>query len=121
MTELPFDDDVGGIDRKVLHVLAKDAIQAGRLPTQRATIIRGGRAQGTTCTVCLMPVSPQAVGFTLEFEKWDAIAATHVLHIPCFEAWEAECEIEHARTRATNGAQNGHANGSVRPTREDSR
>ena len=120
MTELPR-DDIGSEDRKVRRVRARDAIRAGRLPCETPALIRGGRAQNTNCTVCLMPISPQALGFELEFGESEGSVATHVLHIPCFEAWEAECQTENDRTRAPNGAHNGHGNGSGRPTGEGSR
>jgi hypothetical protein len=121
MSELPSGDDHRINDHKVLRVLAKDAIRAGRLPHRQPDRVRDGPTDGATCTVCLVQISPKTMGYELEFAVGDGIRATHVLHIPCLEAWEAECESEIARTRATNGAHDGHANRPIRPAAEDSR
>ena len=120
MSELPFVGDAE-IGRKVRRVMARDAIRSGRFPDRIVASMRNGRAEGASCTICLMPFSPSAQVYVLEFADRGEAASAHVLHIPCFEAWEAECQREHDRARAINGTQDRPVNGSCDPAREDSR
>jgi hypothetical protein len=108
-------DDTGLGDQLLRRVLAKDAIESGRIPAHRTSRMWGGQGQGEFCAVCLMQISPPTLGYELEFADAADGAATHFLHLPCYRAWEAECTTSNEKTHSTNGQLNGQARGSGSP------
>jgi hypothetical protein len=98
------------VDHEALRqMMAEDAIASGRLPSRppdRKAVCRG---DGASCTVCLLPVSPQARGYQLEFVEPGDRPAVHFVHIPCFEAWETQSGPHDEKARG-----NGHLNGQDR-------
>jgi hypothetical protein len=97
------------------RILAREAIQSGRLPTGRAARIWGGPGAGSSCTVCGLPISAGELGYELEFAENGESCASHHLHVPCFAAWESESGNSGKRPNDeatfTNGRPggNGHA------------
>ena len=107
MTETPADGTPLD-DHALRRALAKAAIRARRLPNRRPSRMWGGTGDGTACTVCQMPISPQALGYEVEFVDEDRGSAIYQLHMPCYSAWEAECASVNDGRDATNGQVNGH-------------
>jgi hypothetical protein len=77
-----------------LREKARDAIQAGRLPARRPDGVWGGRGAGVECAICGDIVSPDTLGFDLEFGPAmpAGLRDMHHVHIRCFAAWEVECQ-----------------------------
>ena len=102
-------------DHKALVHMAKDAIASGRLPAGPADRISDCVGGGMSCTVCLLPISPQDPGFSLEFVKSGGVSANHFLHIPCFAVWKSQ--FRGSESTYTSGPHdersqgNGHFNG----------
>jgi hypothetical protein len=73
------------------RMLARDAIRFELLPLRRADRMWGGACHGATCTVCGLTISPEELGYELEFAQEGREWASHFLHVRCFAAWESEC------------------------------
>ena len=119
MADSPVDGAPPG-DLAHRRALAKAALDSVRLPKCRPLRIWGGAGNGAACTVCMTPISPQALGYELEFMDDEQRSAIHHLHIPCYTAWEAECASVNDETGPKNGQANGHDRGSG-PSPEDAR
>ena len=80
-----------GDDPAALKEKARDAIRALRLPARRPERVWGGPGAGNGCALCTHSVSPDGLGFELQFGQ-DASARPeiHHMHIWCFAAWESE-------------------------------
>ena len=99
--------------------MAKDAIESGRLPPRPPDRKSDCPGDGASCTVCLLPMSPQARGYELEFVQDGRRPATHFMHIPCFAAWETQSrgsgrranQGRMTRKREATGSVNGHDRG----------
>lgn len=79
------------MDESTLRRKAREAIQAGKLPSRRAESTWGGPGVGTHCAICDKPVKRDEVEFELEFARDDDPGLdTYHLHIRCFAAWEFE-------------------------------
>ena len=72
------------------RIMAKEAIESGRLPTRPPDRKSDSPPDGASCTVCMLPISPQSHGYELVFAQAGGSPATHFLHIPCFVAWESQ-------------------------------
>ena len=85
----------GRLDEDILRRMARDAIAAGRLPGLTPNRMWGGNGTGARCAVCGHAVTPDEVGFDLEFAGGNGNGhgsrAEHVVHVACFAAWELEC------------------------------
>jgi len=73
------------------RMLAREAIQRGRLPGRLADHIWGGKGAGEACSVCSLPIPAQEVGYELEFDQNGQGPTCRYLHIRCFAAWEFTC------------------------------
>lgn len=71
-------------------MLAREAVESGRLPTRPPDRKSDAPRNGTSCTICAQALSPQELGYELEFAQAGREPATHFLHIPCFVAWESQ-------------------------------
>ena len=70
--------------------LAREAMQKGRMPDRPTDRVWGGAGRGETCSICSLAVTPQDLGYELEFAEDGQVVANHFLHGPCFTAWEIE-------------------------------
>ena len=81
-------------DESALRAKARELIRAGKLPTRRPERTWGGPGEGAHCTICSAPVNRDEVEFEIEFTREDngpGLDRFHV-HVPCFAAWELECQ-----------------------------
>jgi hypothetical protein len=72
------------------QMLAREAMQKGRMPDRPTDRMWGGTGRGETCSICSLVVTPQDLGYELEFAGDGQDVALHFLHGPCFTAWETE-------------------------------
>ena len=100
-------------DRSLRGLLAKDAIESGRLPPRPADHVSDGPREGVTCTVCALPLSPQALGYELQFVQDDRRSVTHFLHVPCFSAWETQFRAGRPTNETGTHVENARGNGHV--------
>ncbi|HKR36190.1 MAG TPA: hypothetical protein VJT10_15215 [Steroidobacteraceae bacterium] len=80
------------IDEGTLRQLARQAIQAGKLPSRRPAHVWGGNGFGTKCAVCGNLVNSDEVGYELRFAAGEDLppAAEYHVHVRCFAAWNLE-------------------------------
>ena len=78
-------------DETLRQMLAQEAMDRGRLPDRAADRMWGGVGKGEACAVCSLTVSPQDLGYELEFTTPGRTPAIHFLHVPCFTAWVSAC------------------------------
>ena len=105
--------------------MAREAIESGRLPTRPPDRRSDSPPDGASCTVCMLPITPQSDGYELEFALDGRRSATHFLHIPCFVAWESQSRGPvsasqtgpHDEKTPGNGRLNGEDHGSVAMSR----
>ena len=78
----------------VLRAKARSAIEAGQLPHRQAEGVWGGPGSGACCAVCASAISPDGLGFELEFtpDGDGARAELRHFHVRCYEAWEIESQ-----------------------------
>ena len=108
-------DGALSLDHQSLRrMMARHAIQAGLMPDSRPESMREAPGIGASCTICILPISPQEPGYQLEFAQNGRLQATHYLHVPCFAAWEFECRKPNDETPPGNGRLDGHARGPER-------
>ena len=74
-----------------LRETVREAIRTGKLPSRRPDRVWGGRGDGTTCSVCHVPVGADEIEFELEFITAGDVAGHHV-HSDCFAVWDGERE-----------------------------
>ena len=100
------------------EVLAKEAIESGRLPARPADRLSDAPGDGANCTVCAQPLSPQALGYELVFMQDKAAPAVHFLHVPCFVAWQSQFSDAVSAIQSgphdEKARENGHVNGQDR-------
>jgi hypothetical protein len=75
-------------DVGMFRQMAREAIQAGRLPDRAPDRIWGGAGSGAQCSICGAPVGQGEFGVKLEFAGGDP--GNHLVHVHCFSALEAE-------------------------------
>jgi hypothetical protein len=79
-------------DETLRQMLAQEAMQRGRLPDRPADRMWGGAGKGEVCAICSLTISPQDLGYELEFtEQTGRSPAIHFLHVACFTAWVSAC------------------------------
>lgn len=82
-------------DNGLRLMLAREAIDLGRLPARRADRMRDAPNNGARCAVCGLAASQEEsredLGYVLEFAQNGHASVSHHLHVRCFEAWESEC------------------------------
>jgi hypothetical protein len=90
-------------DESTLQEKVREAIRAGRLPNRRPEQLWGGRGDGSECTICGKPVTPDEVEFELEFDRRVGPEGpeVHHLHNRCFAAWDLERENLAASPRSS--------------------
>ena len=104
------DDGEFLVDHEALRqIMAEDAVASGRLPP-RLPDRKADCGGGASCTVCLLPLSPQAPGYQLEFLQPGGRPAIHFVHVPCFAAWQTQTGAHDDKARG-NGRVNGHDRG----------
>jgi len=76
-----------------LYAKAREAIQAGKLPSRHPDRMWGGPGAGADCTICSAPVKRSDVELEIEFARDGSdFGTTYHVHIRCFAAWAAERE-----------------------------
>jgi hypothetical protein len=79
-------------------LLAREAIQSGKVPDCAPDFLSKEHAEGEQCAVCGLSFIKGELGCKLEFARNRGHAVRRHLHIQCFAAWESECRnTEHAR------------------------
>ena len=91
-------------------MLAREAIQVGRLPVRRADRMWGGPSLGVLCAVCGLSITPEELGYELEFAQDGHTSVSHHLHVRCFAAWESECRHAESAGSHNGGGRNGGGN-----------
>ncbi len=80
-------------EESTLRQKAREAIEAGRLPSRHPERTWGGPGSGARCAICGECVRSDEMEFELEFARAEldepAPEYLHV-HIRCFAAWEFE-------------------------------
>jgi hypothetical protein len=79
-------------DESTLRKKAREAMQAGKLPSRVPQRMWGGPGIGACCTICGRPAGHHEVEFELEFSRGDDDREPdiHHVHLQCFAAWELE-------------------------------
>lgn len=78
-------------DESTLRKKAREAMQAGKLPSYLPRRMWGGPGVGACCAICGRTAGPDEVEFELEFIRDDAgDLDNHHVHLQCFAAWELE-------------------------------
>jgi hypothetical protein len=79
-------------DEETLREKAREAIEAGKLPSRRPERMWGGPGAGAHCRICDKLVEPDEVEFELEFMRDDESRGkdNYHVHLRCFAAWEFE-------------------------------
>jgi hypothetical protein len=78
-------------DENTLRKAAREAIQAGKLPSCPPQRVWGGPGVGARCTICGKSAGPDEVEFELEFTRQDDSGpGNYHVHVQCFAAWEFE-------------------------------
>jgi len=87
-------DDAPSRGGSTLRQKAREALLTGRLPKTKPDSVWGGPGSGATCAVCGARVGGDQLGFELEFARGvnGNEPVTRHVHIPCFGAWEFECQ-----------------------------
>ena len=78
-------------DNGLRRMLAREAIDLGRLPARRADRLWGARCNDERCAVCGLSATQEELGYVLEFAQDGLPSVRHHLHVRCFAAWESEC------------------------------
>jgi len=98
-------------DESTLRERARQAIEAGKLPSCRPKSMWGGPGIGACCGICDKPVMHDETEFEIEFAQNDRsrrIVDYYHLHLKCFAAWEFErhkFEPTDGKISSTDGAQ----------------
>lgn len=87
-----------------LRLLAREAIDDGRLPVTQPVGMWGGKGTGVPCAICGEAIESHETEFEIQFGSKDLGEGNQRLHMRCFAAWE----FERGRT-AAHGASNGEA------------
>lgn len=77
-------------DENTLRKKAREAIQAGKLPSSLPKQVWAGPGIGECCTICGKPTErhESEVEFSREGDGRDP--GNHHVHVQCFAAWERE-------------------------------
>ena len=105
-------------DEALRRMMARDALEDGRLPRRPADRTWGGAGAGENCAICGLQISPQDQGIELEFTGVGRKPATHILHVPCFTAWEAECRSGESPGKASDQDEKTPGNGQLNRQRQ---
>jgi hypothetical protein len=77
--------------KRRLREMAREAIDAGALPSRRPDSMWGGKGSGSRCSICGVPVTRDELEIELEFSGDDCSGeGTFHVHVPCLAAWERE-------------------------------
>ena len=98
-------------DESLRLMLAREAIQFGRLPVRRVDRLRSSPSFGVRCAVCELTVTQEDLGYELEFAQNGHRSVSHHLHVRCFTAWESECRNVRGITDDGALSGNGRATG----------
>jgi hypothetical protein len=78
-------------DDGVLSQKARDAMRRGVLPRRSPDRMWGGPGSGARCAVCSQPITPDEVGYEVEFhDRSGQPERTESMHVVCFAAWDRE-------------------------------
>ena len=87
----------------ILRDMAREAIEAGKVPRRSPDRVMGGRGAGTQCVVCGVPVERSELGFVIEFMN-GSDPHSHPVHIRCYSALELQLEgLGHSNGTLSNG------------------
>jgi hypothetical protein len=80
-------------DETELRQKAREAIQAGKLPSHPPERMWGGQGSGRCCTICGSATERDEIEFELEFVRHDggSDGANPLVHLCCLAAWESVC------------------------------
>ena len=80
------------IDEGALSSIAREAVQAGRLPNRAPSKIWGGNGFCTHCAVCGETVNADQLGYELQFAEGGGlgVGAEYHVHVRCYTAWDQE-------------------------------
>ena len=94
-------------DEDMLRQLAREAIEAGRVPAGQPKGTWGGDGTGTVCDLCGLAIPSYEIEFEVEFSQEEAGRAhSYHFHRPCFAAWEFErraLEAAHSQRLSAEG------------------
>jgi hypothetical protein len=93
-------------DNSLRLMLAREAIDLGRLPARRADRMWDAPCNGARCAVCGLVASQEELGYVLEFAQDGDAPVSHHLHVRCFAAWESECRNAESAVLGDAGARN---------------
>jgi len=85
--------DVGRMsDESLVRQQAREAIEAGRLPSHHPRRVWGGPGTGGCCAVCGHATEPHQIEFELDFglDEESPSSVNYFAHSACFEAWKSE-------------------------------
>jgi hypothetical protein len=74
-----------------LKDLAREAIEAGRVPRDRPERLWGSSGDGSDCPICAQAIASEDVGFELDFPRQSSLEAPRAsvqVHARCFKAWD---------------------------------
>jgi len=77
-------------DESTLRKKAREAMEAGRLPSRPPAQLWGGPGVGACCTICGRPVPPDELELEFIRDCGDRPVGNHHVHMQCFAAWEFE-------------------------------
>jgi hypothetical protein len=72
-----------------LRVVARRALEFGRIPAVKTSGTWGGFGSGAACSVCSIAIAPEQLEMEVEFSHQPG--RSYHLHVACFHAWESEC------------------------------
>ncbi|HET9395409.1 MAG TPA: hypothetical protein VFO36_05085, partial [Nitrospiraceae bacterium] len=80
------------IDEAALSNIAREAVEAEKLPNRTPSRIWGGTGFWTQCAICGTLVNADELGYELQFlEDGDFSAPTEYhVHVRCYTAWDQE-------------------------------
>ena len=73
-------------------MLAREAIQLGKMPDRVPDFLSQEPAEGEQCAVCGLSFTEDELVCKLKFAQNRRDLVSRHLHIRCFAAWESECQ-----------------------------
>jgi hypothetical protein len=74
-----------------LKDLAREALEAGRVPQVRPERLWGSSGDGSECPICCEAIASEDVGFELDFPRSSSLEPPRpscLVHARCFKAWD---------------------------------